>query len=533
MGVSAHASMKEKDILQLLKEVPLFSQFKSEELALLIQRASEDEFEPHTAIVQEHSPGDEFYLILNGQVEVRKGSKRLAKLGVGQFFGEMALLDEKLRSADVIALEETRCLVISSHTLHTLMREHPDMALKMLAELTRRLRNTDQESVAALEQRVAARTRELSALYEVTAVASESLDLQETMERSLEKLLDALDTHRGAIFLFNEKTGKPEIGAVRDIPFKLPEKMDMVKSGSNLGAWVIEHGVPLVIVDITKDPRVPQFIKEQNPPPVTGVGVPMRAKGKVLGAITVMREVERQFSIEEVALLASIADQVGVAIENAKLHEQAQQVAVFEERQRLARDLHDSVTQSIYSVTLFAEAARRLASDGDLQRAQSHLEQLRETAQQALKELRLLVYELRPSMLEAEGLAGALRQRLSTVEERAGVRAELIVSNELKLQKSIETEIYHIAQEALNNSLKHANASSVVVRLQSLDGIVKMVISDDGSGFDMAHIKKIRGVGLTSMQERTERLKGKLKIESAPGKGTTLELEVPQEAAKA
>ncbi len=529
VGVIAQEFMRHEEIIQFLREVPLFSKFKSEELDLLLERASQHSFKPHTVIVHEQEPGDEFYLIIEGQVEVRKGPKRLAKLGVGDFFGEMALLDEMLRSADVIAIDNTRCLVLSSSTLHELIREHPDMALKLLAELTRRLRNADQESVAALEQRVSARTRELSTLYEVTAVASESLDVQETMNRSLDRVLAALSTKRGAIFLLDDKTGRLRIGASREIPQNIVEQFDLLEPQIGLGPWVLQHGIPLVIVDVTKDPRVPKIIRAQNPPQVTYVGVPMRAKGKVLGVLTVLREVERQFSIEEVALLASIADQVGVAIENGKLHAQAQQLAIFEERQRLGRDLHDSVTQSIYSVTLFAEAARRLARDGQLGQTQNYLEQLRETSQQALKELRLLVYELRPSMLESEGLIGALQQRLNTVEDRAGVRTELIVHGQIDLPKPIENELYHITQEALNNALKHANATSVIVELFSKAKGVTMEIRDDGIGFNPKLIREIKGVGLNSMQERTEKLGGRFFIESLPGKGTKIKIEIPKE----
>lgn len=185
----------------------------------------------------------------------------------------------------------------------------------------------------------------------------------------------------------------------------------------------------------------------------------MRAKGRVVGVFSVLGESGRQFRPDEVTLLASIADQVGVAVENARLYQQAEQLAVMEERERLAHDLHNSVTQSLYSLTLLAEASRRLIRTKELDLAGDYITRLGETAQDALKEMRLLVYKLRPPALEKEGLVGAIQQRLGAVERRAGVKAQLIASDPITLSAPLEEGLYRIAQEALNNALKHAKAS--------------------------------------------------------------------------
>jgi signal transduction histidine kinase len=522
--------MKNQDVSQILGQVPLFSSFQPGELDFILKKATLCTFNEQAIIFREHDPGSEFYLILKGQVEVRKSGERLAQLHAGQFFGEMALFDELLRSADVVAVEDTECLVLTSSMLHELIADHPEMALKMLSELTRRLRHTDQDSVAALERRVASRTRELSTLYEVTAVASESLDLQETMDSSLDRVLAALDTDMGAIGLLDPKLGKIRIGAQRGIPSEVVQKINAFEAGEGIGSWVVEHGVPLVIFDITRDHRVPTELQGSTAP-AAYVGVPMRSKGKVLGVLGALRQVDKQFSVEEVALLASIADQVGVAIENAQLYEQAQSLAIFEERRRLARDLHDSVTQSIYSVTLFAEAARRLIGDRNIEQTQYYLEELRETALHSLKELRLLVYELRPSLLEEEGLIGALQQRLSTVEERAGVTTAFELPEEFEVPSKIETDLYYIAQEALNNSLKHSGAIAVSLNLELINGSINMRISDNGAGFDPESLREGGGIGLNSMRERTEGLNGSFSISSSLGEGTEVRVEIPLEVA--
>jgi signal transduction histidine kinase len=234
----------------------------------------------------------------------------------------------------------------------------------------------------------------------------------------------------------------------------------------------------------------------------------------------------REFSQQEVELLTAIGAQIGVAVENARLYEQAQQVAVVQERQRLARELHDSVTQSLYSLTLLAAGWRRLARDSRLGSIEEPLAEIGEVAQQALKEMRLLVYELRPPALEEEGLLGVLHQRLGVVEKRAGVEARLVLEEVVELPAEMEEALYRIALEALNNALKHAAATSVTVRFRADDRRVELEVADNGRGFDPGTIGKSAGMGLTSMRERAEKLGGSLTIHSTPGEGTRVKVEV-------
>jgi signal transduction histidine kinase len=198
--------------------------------------------------------------------------------------------------------------------------------------------------------------------------------------------------------------------------------------------------------------------------------------------------------------------------------------AITAERSRLARELHDSVTQSLHSSTLLAEAGQRLASSGDIERARGYLIRLGEISQQALKEMRLLVYELRPLALSGVGLVGALQQRLDAVERRSGVEVQLSIEEELELPASIEEELFRIAMEALNNALKHANPTTVTVALRKEEKrempCIELSIMDDGIGFDPATKDGEGGLGLVSMKERIEKLGGELTILSAPGEGT-------------
>ncbi len=207
--------------------------------------------------------------------------------------------------------------------------------------------------------------------------------------------------------------------------------------------------------------------------------------------------------------------------QQVEIKEAAEQAAQ-EERRRLARDLHDAVTQSLYSLSLMAEAARRRVQSGDAQVTAEYIQRLGELAQQSLKEMRLMVYELRPSALTRVGLAGAIQERLDAVERRSGMKARLHVDEAVRPAPKVQTQLLHIVQEALNNTLKHAGASVVRVRLQEEDGATLLEIADNGRGFDPVEAAGGGGLGLISMRERVETFGGLFNLDSAPGRGTII-----------
>lgn len=202
--------------------------------------------------------------------------------------------------------------------------------------------------------------------------------------------------------------------------------------------------------------------------------------------------------------------------------------SAIEERQRLARDLHDTVAQTLYSMTLLAEAVRRVAKAGDLDQVQAYASRLGETAQQSLKEMRLLVYEMRSSVLEEQGLAKAIQNRLDAVEKRSGIDVHFQTNLEAKLPEPLEQGLFNIVSEALTNSLKHANATSVyVVMCMDGDAEVAIEVSDNGHGFDLSAAEEGGGIGLNSMKERAEKLGGGMKIVSEAEQGTRVLVRVP------
>jgi len=254
--------------------------------------------------------------------------------------------------------------------------------------------------------------------------------------------------------------------------------------------------------------------------------LPLTVRGHNLGTLVLVGQ-ERGLGEEESHLASRFADQAAIAIQHGLLHQQHQKLVILEERQKLAHELHDSATQSIYGVTMYAEAAARLLEANQLERASTILRDLQETALDALREMRLLVFELRPPMLEKEGLAAALQARLSAVEGRAGLVTEFSADNVGSPPYRVAEAFYGIAKEALNNVLKHAEASHVSIRLRQLESAIALEITDDGAGFEMPVSTAKSGLGLKGMKERAGGVGAELTISSRTGNGTTVRVEVP------
>ncbi|HEX9117730.1 MAG TPA: GAF domain-containing sensor histidine kinase, partial [Anaerolineae bacterium] len=262
--------------------------------------------------------------------------------------------------------------------------------------------------------------------------------------------------------------------------------------------------------------------------------VPLQRSGRILGVATgITTQGPRTFTSEEVELALGMAGAAALAVENAKLFEETRRLTVVEERQRLARELHDSVTQALYGVTLFAKAAASALAAGKGETAAGYLHKLRETAQEATADMRLLVFQLHPPVLEKEGLVAALQARLAAVEARAGLQTEFRVEgDERRLPVEVEEELYWIAQEALNNVLKHARASRASLCIEFKDETVSLDVCDNGVGFDGARARELGGVGLRSIAERAARVRGRWTLASQPGQGARLLIEVPATSVK-
>lgn len=306
-----------------------------------------------------------------------------------------------------------------------------------------------------------------------------------------------------------------------------------------LGA-AVSNTHPTVVNDWLTETRFeqPPMLRAQGILGSLYVAIP--GQGQTFGVLGADVAASRLFRDEEISFLEAVAHIIALAIrleQHDQMGEQhaierqlvsaAQEKAVLEERQRLARDLHDSMTQALYGVTLHAQAARRMLAAGDIQTASSSLQAVQDAAQNVLDEMRLLIFDLRPPILEQAGLATALQARLEALEGRVNLQTKLFVDGEIDLPISVERALYRIAQEALNNALKHAHAHTITIHLIQQTTRIILEINDDGTGFDSTNIQTTRGMGLHSIAERVEQLKGFYRLHSAPGSGTTLRVEVP------
>lgn len=303
---------------------------------------------------------------------------------------------------------------------------------------------------------------------------------------------------------------------------------------ASLGPLPRQHGMlgamldtpsPYRTTDIHDHPRFRGWWPDSHPDMRSFLGVPIVAPTGVIGAFYLTEKLDApDFSDEDEELIGLLAAHAAIAIANARLHEQTRELSIVAERNRLALDLHDAVSQKLFGLVLSAEAARTLL-ERDPVAARDQVGKLQAQAQEALEELRSLVFELRPPDLEKDGLGGALRKHVDILRRLGQHEIELVLAGELRPDAVRDGEVLRIAQEALQNALKHAQAGRVEVRLLTDAGRLLLEVEDDGVGFDPdAPGTRSRRLGLTSMEERAQRLGGTLEITSTPGAGTTVRL---------
>jgi len=305
---------------------------------------------------------------------------------------------------------------------------------------------------------------------------------------------------------------------------------------SSLGPLPRQHGVlgamletrePYRTRDLRDHPRFRGWWPRGHPDMRSFLGVPIVAPEGIVGAFYLTQKTDRpDFGDDDQELIELLAAHAAIAIANARLYERARELSIVAERNRLALELHDAVSQKLFGMMLEADAAATLL-ERDPAAARGRVTKLQALGQEALDELRSLVFELRPPDLERDGLCGALRKHVELLRRLQQREIELDVDDEVGGDTGRDAEVLRIAQEALQNALRHAGADHVAVRLHGADGSLVLEVEDDGAGFDpQAPDLRSRRLGLTSMEERARRLGGRLAVRSAPGAGTTVRLEL-------
>jgi len=359
--------------------------------------------------------------------------------------------------------------------------------------------------------------RELTLIYDVDEVLSQ-------VTRMIQK---AFGYYHVAIGMVegDEVVYRVGAGELWDDPafgFK-PARLKIGAEG--LSGWVAKTGEPLMIPDVSQDNR---YVWMRGSRTRSELTAPITVKGQVIGVLDVQSDRVNAFDDTDLAVLQSLAHQVGAAVENVQLYEQGQRAAVMEERSRLARDLHDAVTQTLFSASLIAEAVPA-SWEMDQQEGRQLLRELQQLTRGALAEMRTLLLELRPAVLIETSISDLLHQLGEAAAGRAGVPVSVEVSGDCVLPPDVHVSLYRIAQEALNNVVKHARASKVQLHLYCAathDGggrEVELEIRDDGRGFDPGRVAPDH-LGLGIMRERAETIGAHLEIETVAGSGTRVRL---------
>jgi signal transduction histidine kinase len=406
---------------------------------------------------------------------------------------------------------------------HLFAKEEVDLAFGIATTAAAAIEN------AELYMQLQARVREIEGLYQADEELHRYLDLEAVLQSLVDVSVDIMGANKSSILAWDEESGILKFQAGRGFKPETIEKMNFTPGEGVIGQVVIDQE-PLIVEDTNLADHVSQEITK--PEGIRAfIHIPVVIGGTFFGVFNVNFLAPRQFRQEEIRSFTALAQRAALAIENASLYGQSKELAVYEERQRLARDLHDAVTQTLFSASLMAEVLPKIW-DRDQAEGIRRLEELRKLNRGALAEMRTLLLELRPTALVEAELDELLQQLSEAISSRAGVEVDLKVEGSCPMPASAKIAIYRLAQEAFNNIAKHAQASHVEVHLNCSpeDGLA-LRIKDDGKGFDPERIK-MGHLGLGIMKERAEEIGGQFNINSEAGGGTEVTFEWQPEPAE-
>jgi len=369
--------------------------------------------------------------------------------------------------------------------------------------------------------------RELESIYRITSAASQSIDPTIAFKRALGIILKAFNANFGSIFLVTEGTPQIELLVVEGLPNKTyqPFKEQARKNENSPEGWVIRHNKVLLLPGSASGPKFDLNIHSEGKQ--VYAGFPMHGHEQVIGVLSVSRQGTQQFSEEEITLLSFISNHLGLIIENIRLFKQEEHSIILEERSRLARELHDSIIQVLFSAGLISASAQEAIIDGNLEQAASSLKQTSRLINQALVEMRLMVFELRSEEYSKIGYIAGLKHRLDLIEIQTGIKVNFKYDKLPVLNPKTEDGLYRIAMEALNNVYKHAKAENLAIKVSVSGNNLTTIIEDNGEGFDLIGVAQNGGLGLPRMNQQVMKINGSLEVKSTPGGGTRVSISVP------
>jgi PAS domain S-box-containing protein len=415
---------------------------------------------------------------------------------------------------------------VNTQPLCRLGNDMPYAVVASFSEINERL-----QLYQMLEQRVEERTQELTALLEVSRNVASTMDLQPLLFLILSQLKKVVDYTGGGVIVQGADgfTMLEYIG-----PTPRGQMVNQFIPANRAAGYleVLRRKEPVIIDDIWGNDQWVRQIQEQSRDLMDAnlryahswLGIPMITKDRIIGLLRIDHVDPGYFNSEHARLASAFAEQAALAIEKARLYEQAQALAAMQERQKLARELHDSVSQALYGIALGVRTARTLL-DRDPAKVVEPLEYCLSLAEAGLAEMRSLIFELRPESLQLEGLVAALAKQAAAMQARHSVQVITQFCDEPAVSLAVKEAFYRITQESLQNVARHAHASRIELTLRRSNEMLILDVKDNGQGFDVG-AEHPGHLGLRSMRERIEHVGGEFHIESARGQGTQLRVQV-------
>jgi two-component system sensor histidine kinase DevS len=383
------------------------------------------------------------------------------------------------------------------------------------------------EDLVERDRSLSQRNKDLKLLNDIGEMLADTFEIDKILEKTLDYVMSYLEVEAGEIFLTEEDGLSLRMAMHRGESADAFWTKDQFRLGEGFVGLVAESGKALVTSSLQQEVR---FLRPQ----VVNAGfqglacIPLMAHANVIGVMSVATRHMQHLEPREISLLTSIGTWAGTSIENVRLNQQGRRSAVLEERERIGMDLHDGIIQSIYAVGLALDYAR-MEVETNPNKALGKLEQAIEGLNGTIRDIRTYIMDLRPRQFRGENLMDSLQRLID--ETRSNTNLEINLTGpdngSVILPTAISTALFHISQEALANVAKHAQAHSAKLNLSTTPGRVILEVSDDGVGFDLTLTSLALGHGLANMRTRARKMGGDIKVNSGPGKGTSVLTWIP------